>query len=88
MSFQVFLHPKAVKSLQKLDRLIRDEIKKKLKELEKQSDAGKRLRYSNFWSLRAGDFRVIYEIDRAEKRVIVLFIEHRKKVYDDFSRVF
>ncbi len=88
MSFQVFLHPKAVNSLQKLDKLIRGEIKKKLKELEKQPNSGKRLRYSNFWGLRVGDFRVIYEIDRAEKRVIVLFIGHRKKVYDDFSRIF
>jgi len=88
VNFQVFLHHKAAESLQKLDKLIRDEIKKKLKELEKQPNTGKRLRYSNFWSLRAGDFRVIYEIDRGEKRVIVLFIGHRKKVYDDFSRIF
>ena len=64
------------------------EIKKKLEELEKRPDVGKRLRYSNFWSLRAGDFRVIYEIDQDEKRVMVLFIGHRKKVYDDFSRMF
>jgi mRNA-degrading endonuclease RelE of RelBE toxin-antitoxin system len=35
-----------------------------------------------------GDYRAIYEIDRDESRVVVLFVGHRKKVYDDFSKVF
>jgi len=30
---------------------------------------------------------VIHEIDRERSRVIVLFIGHRKDVYDDFSRL-
>jgi mRNA-degrading endonuclease RelE of RelBE toxin-antitoxin system len=29
----------------------------------------------------------VYEIDRASKRVIVLFIGHRRDVYDDFSKL-
>lgn len=35
-----------------------------------------------------GDYRAIYEIDRDESRVVVLFVGHRKKVYDDFSKTF
>jgi mRNA-degrading endonuclease RelE of RelBE toxin-antitoxin system len=35
-----------------------------------------------------GDYRAIYEIDRDESGVIVLFVGHRKKVYDDFSKIF
>ena len=37
--------------------------------------------------MRVGDHRVVYEIDRARNRVIVLFIGHRRDVYDDFSRL-
>ncbi|MGB9023940.1 MAG: hypothetical protein WCC94_10980 [Candidatus Bathyarchaeia archaeon] len=34
----------------------------------------------NRWSVK-------YEIDRERSRVIVLFIGHRKDVYDEFSRL-
>lgn len=88
MSFQVLLHPKAVKTLQKLDQQIRQELKKKLKGLKNHPRAGKRLRFSNFWSLRVGDYRAIYEIHRDKKQIIVLFVGHRKRVYDDFLKLF
>jgi mRNA-degrading endonuclease RelE of RelBE toxin-antitoxin system len=48
---------------------------------------GKALKPSGFWSLRVGDYRAIYEIDRTKKRVIVLFIGHGKRVYGDFSKM-
>ncbi|MEX2722747.1 MAG: type II toxin-antitoxin system RelE/ParE family toxin [Candidatus Freyarchaeota archaeon] len=37
--------------------------------------------------MRVGDYRVIYEIDEENKQVIILFVGHRKKVYDDFSKL-
>ncbi len=83
---KVFLHQKAARFLEKLDNQIKDRIKEKIKQLEKNPKKGKLLRYSNFRSLRIGNYRVIYEI--SENRVIVLFIGHRKNVYDDFSRLF
>jgi len=60
-----------------------------LRELRNRPErVGKRLKYSDFWSLRVGDYRVIYEVDRGKNQVVVLFIGHRKKVYDDFSKMF
>lgn len=88
MSFRIFLHPKAVRALQKLDRRVGPEIKNKLKELENLPESGKKLKYSDFWSIRVGDYRAIYEIDQGEKKAIVLFIGHRKNVYDDFLKLF
>jgi mRNA-degrading endonuclease RelE of RelBE toxin-antitoxin system len=35
-----------------------------------------------------GDYRAVYEIWVEKRRVVVLFIGHRKNVYDDFSRLF
>ncbi|MDG7018503.1 MAG: type II toxin-antitoxin system RelE/ParE family toxin [Nitrososphaerota archaeon] len=42
---------------------------------------------SKFWKIRVGDYRVSYEIDNTSNRVIVLFVGHRKNVYDEFSRL-
>ena len=58
-----------------------------LKVLENSPEVGEQLRPSKFWKVRVGDYRVIYEIDRSSGRVIILFVGHRKNVYDEFSRL-
>lgn len=88
MSFEVLLHPKSARSLSKLDKATKKRIQSKLRELESHPERGKRLRYSDFWILRIGDHRAIYEIDEEKNRVVVLFIGHRENVYDDFSKLF
>ena len=89
MSFTVLLHPKAAKELEKIENTIKARVVEKLRELKDNPErVGKALRHSNFWSLRVGDYRAIYEIDRARRQVVVLFVGHRKKVYDDFSKLF
>lgn len=89
MAFSVFLHPKAAKALKRIEESIRLRIVERLRELRDRPErVGKRLKYSDFWSLRVGDYRLIYEIGREENRVVVLFVGHREKVYDDFSKMF
>ena len=89
MAFSVFLHPKAAKALKRVEESIRLRIVERLRELQSRPErVGKRLKYSDFWGLRVGDYRVIYEVDRGKDQVVVLFIGHRKKVYDDFSKMF
>lgn len=89
MAFTVFLHPKAAKALQKLDEPLRSRLIGGMRELRNRPErVGKPLKYSDFWSLRVGDYRAIYEINRDKNQVVVLFIGHRKKVYDDFSKMF
>jgi mRNA interferase RelE/StbE len=88
VAFAILLHPKAAKELEKLEESLRTRMKARLKDLEDNPESvGKVLKPSDFWSLRIGDYRAIFEIDRAKRQVIVLFIGHRKKVYDDFSRM-
>ena len=89
MVFTVLLHPKAAKALEKIEKPTRPRIVRKLRELEDSPErAGKPLKYSNFWSLRIGDYRAIYEIYRDKNQVVILFVGHRKKVYSDFSKIF
>jgi mRNA-degrading endonuclease RelE of RelBE toxin-antitoxin system len=86
--FRVLLHPNAAKALKKLDGANRERMRKTLGELKADPwKAGKPLRPSDFWSIRAGDYQAIYEIDADQKSVTVLFIGHRKKVYDDFTKM-
>jgi len=89
VAFIVLLHPKASKTLEKIEETTRLRIIEKLKELKDNPERiGKPLKYSDFWSLRIGDYRAIYEINKDKKQVIILFIGHRSKVYDDFSKMF
>ena len=89
MTFTVVLHPKAAKPLEKIEKSTRLRIIEKLRELRNRPErVGKRLKYSDFWSLRVGDYRVIYEVNRDKNQVVILFVGHRKKVYDDFSKMF
>jgi len=88
LTFTVLLHPKAARELDRLENQTKRRVRENLKELRNNPDKiGKRLRPSDFWSLRIGDYRSIYEIDSAERQVIILFVGHRSKVYDDFSKI-
>lgn len=88
MGFVVLLHPKAAKEPDKLGQQTGPRIKERLRYLKNNPETvGKNLKPSHFWTLRIGDYRVIYEIDKAEKRVTVLFVGHRKRVHDDFSNL-
>lgn len=51
---------------------------------ENPAEFGKPLRYSakGLWSLRVGDWRVVYQI--LGEKILVLRIGHRKEVYSIF----
>ena len=84
----MLLHPKAAKALQKLDTANKARVKKWLGELAGDPwKAGKQLNPSTYWGLREEDYRAIYEIDKEKNQVVVIFIGHRKNVYDDFAKM-
>jgi mRNA interferase RelE/StbE len=86
--FKVLLHPNAAKDLRKLDGQNQARMKQMLGEFAVDPrKTGKPLHPSDFWSVRSGDYRAIYEINTEKNQVIVLFVGHRKKVYDDFSKL-
>jgi mRNA interferase RelE/StbE len=88
VSFKVLLHPKAAKELQKIEKQTRARIIDSAKQLrENPEKLGKLLKQSDFWSLRVGDYRIIYEIDQNKEQVVILFVGHRGKVYDDFAKM-
>jgi mRNA-degrading endonuclease RelE of RelBE toxin-antitoxin system len=86
--FKVLLHPSAAKTLKKLDEINRATVKEVLGEVAVDPwKAGKPLHPSDFGSTRKGDYRAICEINSTENRVTVLFVDHRKKMYGDFTNI-
>jgi mRNA-degrading endonuclease RelE of RelBE toxin-antitoxin system len=63
--FIVLLHPKAANELEKTEKSMKPRIIEKVRELGDHPErVGKRLMHLGFWSLRIGDFSIIYEIVR------------------------
>ena len=88
MRYQILLHPKAAEFVKKADPQLRTRIKSRLKELQDSPERkGERLKPTNFWRLKIGDYGAIYEVQVKDRRVIILFVGHRRKVYDDFSKL-
>ena len=80
------MRPKAAKALQKIDTKNQERIKQALKRLTFDPyKAGEPLHPAQYRKIKVGDYRAIYEINQEKKEVIVLFVGHRKNVYDDFA---
>ncbi|MFT4244396.1 MAG: type II toxin-antitoxin system RelE family toxin [Candidatus Woesearchaeota archaeon] len=73
------------KDIDKLDGSVKSRILSKVFELEYFPELGKHLLGVDLWSLRIGKFRVLYKIKGKELEILVLTLEHRKKVYRDFN---
>lgn len=84
MSFRILLSPKTEDFLKKLDRLDKQRVRKKIKELSDNPELGKPLvgKLAGLWSLRIGNYRAIYQIRKSELLVLVLKLGHRKRVYE------
>ncbi len=72
-----------IDELQRADRKLCGRIIKKLTSLEDSPQAGKPLvgNHAGEYSLRVGDYRIVYEIDRKKHTVYILTIKHRRHVY-------
>jgi mRNA-degrading endonuclease RelE of RelBE toxin-antitoxin system len=83
MTYEIFVPPKVRKKLSKLDKAVVSEINDKLLKLrENPSPYVSWLKHIRAWKLRVGDYRVILDIDSANKKVKVIGVDHRKKVYE------
>lgn len=86
MAWTIKLTPKAEHELSRLERNVAVRIKNTLKNieaLENPRQKGKALTgpLGEFWSYRAGDYRILCKIEDKEIVVLVVKIAHRKEVY-------
>jgi mRNA interferase RelE/StbE len=81
---------KVQKQLEKIDYTDRERIKKKVRGLgtnPRPNGAEKLKGYTEFYKIRIGKYRVIYEINDSKLLVLVLKVAKRETVYDDLELI-
>ncbi|MDT5296454.1 MAG: mRNA interferase RelE/StbE [Acidobacteriota bacterium] len=83
MSYEVLILRRAQKELAALPATAYERVRDAVAALaERPRPPGcKKLVGREGWRIRSGDYRVIYEIDDARKRVTVLHVGNRRDVY-------
>jgi mRNA interferase RelE/StbE len=82
--YEVLIERTAERDLKSLPAAIFNRIVSRIKaltELPRPSGCHKLAGSRNDWRIRIGDYRVIYEIDDARKRVRIFRVRHRREVY-------
>ena len=84
LTFEVNLTSESESFIKKCDKVLRERLIKSIRKIEAVSQSDKPLTSirTGLWSLRIGDYRAIYQIKNNELVVLVIKIEHRKKVYN------
>ncbi len=84
MSYRVETTRSFEKDFRKLTLDLKRRVDQHLRILESQPYSGKRLRgkFEGCHSLRIGDYRIIYTVDETAKRVVLLVVAHRRRVYE------
>jgi len=79
---KVFLDRDAAKFIQKLQKDEKERILRRIKALEVDPYLGKKLKgRKDTYSLRVGDFRIIYEIHADIQEIWILKIDRRGRIY-------
>lgn len=81
--YELLLLPPAQKDLDKLERPVFARILRKIRSLSEEARPPGCLKLTNEggYRVRTGDYRILYRIDDALKRVYIYRIKHRKDVY-------
>jgi len=82
--FAIYVERAAEKDLSKLPTIYLSNIISKIKELSKDphpKGCKKIMSNENFWRIRIGNYRVIYEVIETDKVIKIYKIKHRKDVY-------
>ncbi len=81
----ISIKPRAQRDLDSIDRAIVKQVLKKLGWMEKNFDSviPRRLSadFSDFYKLRVGDYRIVYDFKRRNSMIYIYMVEHRSKVY-------
>ena len=82
--FEVKLHRRVIKFLEKLNERDRKKILSVIERLNNPSSQPyEKLRgRKNVYRVVAGDYRIIYYVDKKNKIVSVLLVDKRERVYD------
>jgi mRNA interferase RelE/StbE len=85
MAYSVSFEPESIEDLDKISQVMRGRILKKIQWLsvnfEKISPLPLTGQWSEFYKLRVGDYRVIYEFDIDNQLIFIARVGHRREIY-------
>jgi len=87
MIFSIKIKKHALKYLKSLDKKRKSRLSELISTLKtdpvpfKAFDVAKLKGYDNFYRIRLGDLRIVYEVLWKEKRIVIHFIGPREKAY-------
>ena len=83
MSYNAFITKQARKDIATLPSPKKELFKHKIAALKQQPYSGKKLKgeFAGLYSLRLWPYRIVYEVHKKEKEIIVIAVEHRQEVY-------
>ncbi len=84
MAYKVTWDKKAYSQLEKLNPLLAKRIVNLIKEFSQDINSKeiKRLKGEKSFRLRAGDYRIILDLDNNSETITILKVGHRKNIYD------
>lgn len=83
--YEVKLHPKIDKFLNKSEKDLSERIKAKLRLLKEDPFLYVEHFEGDYYKLRVGDYRALLDIETTRKKVFVRHIDHRSKIYKRMS---
>ena len=87
MAYEVRLKPAALRDLKRLPKDARRRALEKIESLAaapRPPGARKLLAAGDLYRVRVGDYRILYEVQDGERRVLVARVRDRKDAYRDF----
>lgn len=84
MTHRVLYTKEAAARIRKLDKTVKERVRKEIERLAVHPELGKKLTglLSGRWSYRVGDWRILYKVYKGDLVVLILTVGHRREVYD------
>ncbi len=88
MEYEVEFRPEADRDLSALDRDVTRRVLSRIRwlaqhfdEITVESLSGRQ--WKDLFKFRAGDYRILYTVNRAKKLISIHLIGHRREIYDE-----
>ena len=85
--YSLFQKPSVEKDLHKIPSSVVEKITRKILSLSNEPLPPQSVKLAgsdHYYRLRVGDYRIIYEVDRSQRRITVQYVRHRREVYRSF----
>ena len=83
MSYELIIEKSAQRALNKIPQPYQDRLIEAIRRMRSnpRTKGTRKLSGRDAWRIRVGDYRIIYEIDDDQSRLLVVVVGHRREAY-------